>query len=240
MNDNQQALLVQVLDLFAVTFDQRAILRGGMVLRILGCERLTNDLDYIFVPYKSKKDIIDEIISTLEGIEKSIVDYTLNSKCLRIVVTVEETSVQIEAKVAMDVPTQILSTKELAATYGLPPRLIRVLDYPVALAHKMAAWNERRLIRDLYDIWFYLKMGIMPDLETLNARLKTCAYSKLIKKADRFPGKTIEEFYDFLSGYVNELTDKDFIDSLDDYVNQEDLCGLSMKIRAEWAKFTNQ
>ncbi len=52
MIEKEQQLLAQVLDLFAQKFDKKAILHGGMVLRVLGSPRLTNDLDYIFVPYK--------------------------------------------------------------------------------------------------------------------------------------------------------------------------------------------
>ncbi len=48
----EQQLLARVLDLFAQKFDRKAVLRGGMVLRVLGSPRLTNDLDYVFVPYK--------------------------------------------------------------------------------------------------------------------------------------------------------------------------------------------
>ncbi|MCX6983979.1 MAG: hypothetical protein NT118_04390 [Lentisphaerae bacterium] len=44
----EEALLVRVMDLFARKFDRKAVLRGGMGLRILGCERLTNDLDYVY------------------------------------------------------------------------------------------------------------------------------------------------------------------------------------------------
>ena len=85
MIEKEQALLVKVLDLFAQRFDKKAVLCGGMVLRILGCERLTNDLDYIFVPYKSKKDIVKNIVSTLQEIDGAKVKYSLNSlsTCVR-------------------------------------------------------------------------------------------------------------------------------------------------------------
>ena len=63
MINREQALLAKVLDLFARTFDKNAVLRGGMVLRMLGSQRLTNDLDYVFVPYKSKKAIIPAILN---------------------------------------------------------------------------------------------------------------------------------------------------------------------------------
>lgn len=236
MIEKQQALLVKVMNLFAERFDKRSVLRGGMVLRVLGCERLTNDLDYIFMPYSSKKDIINDIISTLNELDGAKTEYSLNSKCLRVILTVDNVSIQIESKVAIKVPTQILSTKELAAKYNLPPRLIQVSDYPDALANKMAAWNERRLIRDIYDIWFYLRMGVKPNAEILSQRLKKCSYSKLVKPEDYFKGNAVNEFYAFLRSYVNQLTDKQINDSLENYLNRSDLVGLSMKFRSELAK----
>ena len=239
MNDKQQRLLVEVMNLFAAKFNKKVVLRGGMVLRVLGCERLTNDLDYIFMPYKSQNDIIKEILTVLNEIENAKIKYSLNSKCLRIILKVNDISIQIEAKVAIEAPTQILSTKELSAEYGFPPCLIQVLDYPVALANKMAAWNERRLIRDIYDIWFFLKMDIKPDTTTLQERLKKCLYSRLIKTDDYFIGEGVIDFYDFILTYVNKLSDKMIMDSLNDYLNKNDIIGLSMKFRAEFAKLKN-
>lgn len=66
MMRNEDALLARVMDLFARRFDKHAVLRGGMALRILGCERLTNDVDYFFVPYRSKKQIVAGIF-TISG-----------------------------------------------------------------------------------------------------------------------------------------------------------------------------
>ena len=45
MVGGQQELIACVLDLFAQQFPRRAVLRGGMVLRVLGSPRFTNDLD---------------------------------------------------------------------------------------------------------------------------------------------------------------------------------------------------
>lgn len=39
-------------------FKNHAILKGGMVLKLLGSTRKTLDLDYTFVPFKSKKEIV--------------------------------------------------------------------------------------------------------------------------------------------------------------------------------------
>jgi len=232
----EEALLVKVMDLFARKFDKRAVLRGGMGLRILGCERLTNDLDYVFIPFKSKRDIVEDVISALKEIEGAEIDYSFNSKCLRVVLKVADTSIQIEAKVAMEVPVQVISNKELAVKFNLQPRLIPVVEYSVALANKMAAWNERRLIRDVYDIWFYLTIGVKPDIKTLKERLKKPSYSKLVRKADYFSGAGVEEFYDFLRMKVRGITDQEIENSLGDYLKREDIAGLSMKFRAELAK----
>jgi predicted nucleotidyltransferase component of viral defense system len=231
----EEALLVRVMDLFARKFDRKAVLRGGMGLRILGCGLLTNDLDYVFVPFKSKKDIVADVISALKEIEGAQIDYSFNSKCLRAALKVDDVSIQIEAEVAMEAPVQIISNKELARKFNLQPRLIPVVEYSVALANKMAAWNERRLIRDVYDIWFYLTMGVKPDIKTLKKRLKKPSYSKLVRKTDHFKGGGVEEFYDLLRMKIRDITDKGIEDSLGDYLKKEDIAGLSMKFRAELA-----
>ena len=236
MADREQALLARILDLFAERFDKTAILRGGMVLRLLGCPRLTNDLDYVFVPFRSQKDIVDDVVATLRTIPGSDVTHTVNSQCLRAVVSVDGVSVQVEAKVAMAERTTVLSTRAMAKENGLPPRLIPVVDYPVALAHKMAAWNERRLVRDLYDIWFYLRMGVRPAEDVLAGRLRKPAYSRLVPRTERFPGGDVRNFLDFLQSRANQLTERDFADSLADYLPPEELAGLAMAVRAELAR----
>lgn len=232
----EQALITRVLDLFAQRFDKRAILRGGMVLRILGSPRFTNDLDYIFVPYKSKKDIVSELIECLESINGAIVTHSLNSKCLRAVLTVDDTTIQIEVKVALEAQTAMASTRLVSRALGLPPRMICVADHGIALANKLAAWNERRLIRDLYDIWFFLQMGIMPDRETLEARLRKPVYSRLVPKREQFKGSTVTEFHDFLRQRVSRLTDADIEAELADYLPSDELPGLAMQISAALTK----
>jgi hypothetical protein len=96
----------------------------------------------------------------------------------------------------------------------------------------MAAWNERRLARDIYDIWFYLTIGVKPNIKTLNARLKKPVYSKLVSKAEYFSGSGVEEFYDFLRMKIRDITDKEIEKSLGDYLKKEDIAGLAMKFRA--------
>jgi predicted nucleotidyltransferase component of viral defense system len=236
MIEKEQLLLARVLDLFAQKFDKKAVLRGGMVLRVLGSPRLTNDLDYVFVPYKSKKDIVDEIITCLRSIDGAELDYSLNSKCLRVVLTVDQTTIQIEAKVAMDVKTATTSTRLFSSQFNLPPRIIHVVDTNIALANKMAAWNERRLIRDIYDIWFLLQMNATPDKDTLAKRLSKPVYSTLVKKRDYFPGKACSEFCDFLRMKVASLSDEQIRNELSDYLPPDETEGLSLLFRAALSK----
>lgn len=236
MIEKKQELLARVLDLFAQKFDRKAVLRGGMVLRVLGSPRLTNDLDYIFVPYKSKKDIVAEIIACLESIDGAKINHSLNSQCLRVVLSVDQTTIQIEAKVAMDVETSTVSTKLFSPQFNLPQRIIHVVETSVALANKMAAWNERRLIRDLYDIWFFLQMSVSPDVVTLAQRLKKPSYSRLVRPRDYFPGETCAQFYDFIRTRISLLSDEDIAQELSDYLPAEETTGLSMLFRAAMAK----
>lgn len=236
MPEQEERLLAQILDIFAQEFDKKAILRGGMVLRILGSSRFTNDLDYVFVPYSSKNDIVEDILTCLSKIDNAEITHSLNSKCLRVVVTTQEATVQVEAKFAMEVKTAISSTRLFSPLHQLPPRLIRVMDYEIALAHKMAAWNERRLIRDIYDIWFYLQMGVHPNEKTLTQRLNKPVYSKLVKKEARFKDKSPTLFFEFIREYVSTLTDEAIANELVDYLPPDQLPGLAMQFRAAFTK----
>jgi predicted nucleotidyltransferase component of viral defense system len=236
MADSEQALIARVLDLFAQRFAKRAVLRGGMVLRILGSPRYTNDLDYIFVPYKSKKDLVPDVLACLRRIERATISHSFNSKCLRVVLTVGGTTIQIEAKAAMTARTSMASTRAFAREFNLPPRMVCIAEHSVALANKLAAWNERRLIRDLYDIWFFLQMGIAPDRETLESRLMNPDYSRLVSKKDRFPSSTVSEFYEFIRLRVSTLTDAEIGESMADYLPPDEIGGLAMQFRAALAK----
>jgi hypothetical protein len=240
MIEKEQRLLAEILDLFSQKFADRAILRGGMVLCLLGSLRLTNDLDYVFVPYKSRKDIVKDIIACLKTLSHVSVEHSMNSKCLRILITRDATTVQVEAKVAMQAKTSTTSTRLFSPKFQLPPRLILVDDFSIALANKMAAWNERRLIRDVYDIWFYRQMNIAPDSKILLGRLAKPSYSNLVASQDYFTGRTERDFFEFLREKVNQLSDKDIAKELSDYLPPHEMPGLAMQIRASLAKLSSK
>ncbi len=226
MNREEEKLLALVLDKFSQTFGKKAVLRGGMVLRVLGSARYTNDLDYVFVPYKSKKEVLPDIIACIESIPDTKYRYSLNSQCLRIVLTMDDTTIQVEVKVNNNIKTSSISNQLLATQYNLPKRLIPIVDHSISLANKLAAWNERRIVRDIYDIWFFLTMHVTPDEGVLLKRLKKPRYSPTVKASDYFQGRTVREFYDFIRARVSKIPEKEFEDQLLDYLSPEDVVGL--------------
>lgn len=236
MNSKEQELLAIALDRITATFGKSAVLKGGMVLKLLGSARYTNDLDYIFVPYKSRKQIAAALVKCLQSIPGVTISHSLNSKCLRIILTLGEISVQVEASVALDLKTDVATTKLISTQFRTPRRVVHIVDHTVSLANKLAAWNERRLTRDLYDIWFFLEMGISPDTAILDKRLKRPQYSRLVRNEDYFFGNSVEEFYEFLRSRVAIITQSQVAAELADYLTPDELVGVASLIKAALIK----
>lgn len=232
MNDNEQRLLAVILDLFAEEFGKEAVLRGDMVLKILGSNRYTNDLDCVFIPYRSKNQIVRHVLRCLGKIPNVMIRHSLNSQCLRILVSQGSTTVQVEAKVAERMKTDVLTTATFSPRFNLPKRLIHIVDHSVSLANNLAAWNERRLIRDVYDVWYFLQLSVSPDLTTLSTRLKKPRYSRAVKNRSIFKVQRFKSFYDFFRMQIANLTDQDVEEQLSDYLLPDELTGLLSPLKA--------
>ena len=166
-------LFLWVMHRFAEVFEEHAVLKGGIALRLLDCPRSTTDIDYVFVPFRSKAEIVDRVRHVLAELSGATVEVAVHSKMLRARVTVDAASIQIEANVGMHCATMPLSTGEFARQQGQPARIVRLMAPATSLANKLAAWNERRLVRDLYDVWFLRRrVGAEVDLAVLDARLR--------------------------------------------------------------------
>lgn len=165
-------LFLWVMHRFAERFDRHAVLKGGMALRLRDCPRTTNDIDYVFVPFDSKNDVVDDIRATLETLPDAAVELRVHSKMIRAQVALDDAVIQVEANVAPECPSEPMPTADYARGLGQPSRIVRIMTPDVALAQKLAAWNERRLLRDLYDAWFlHVRVGAMPHGQTLERRL---------------------------------------------------------------------
>ena len=168
---SDEKLFLWLMHRFAEVFGEHAILKGGMALRLLDSPRATNDIDYVFVPYSSKKEIVPRLQEVVAELPTQAIRWSLHSTMARADIDIDAASIQLEVTVAPACETIPMATEALAQGTGVLPKPIRVMAPKVALAHKIAAWNERRLLRDLYDIYFLARIEPEPDGDVLAARL---------------------------------------------------------------------
>lgn len=230
MDDPKEKLMIELIHFLSEQFPNQAILKGGMVLRLLDCPRFTNDLDYIFVPFESKNDVNSLILNALNKLTGISYQSSINSTCIRYLLCRDDTQIQLEVNVSDTCKSEPLSTSTFAQKNGYFPRIIRVMDYRVALSHKIAAWNERGLIRDLYDISFFtVVLSIVPDLEILKNRLKSVKYRN--KNAYRKKEMTIGELSVKLELVADQLTQLAIEEELRDYFSSNELAGVDKRIK---------
>ncbi len=226
MINSEEELLAIIMDKIGSSFPDNAILKGGMSLRLTSSPRGTNDLDYVFIPFKSKKKIVNMILDALNEIPNVTTTHSLNSKCLRIIITSNNISTQIEANVMEDCETSIITTQLISQKYGIAPKIIKIMRWDIALAHKMAAWAERRLIRDIYDIhYIFYILKEKPNMEILKKRLKNLSMSKNIKNQKK--KLTLNEYSDEIELFVNDLTQNDIDNELLGYLEKEHIAGIN-------------
>ena len=227
---NQIDLMLWVMREFSTHFAARAVLRGGMALSLLSSPRSTNDLDYLLLEYKSKKDpvqSVSEILGKLEGLK---FEYRLSSKNLAYFLDYNGIKIQIEIKVEESCDFQPVSTGNLTLKSGQPSFIVNIVSLEWALANKLAAWNERRLMRDLYDVYFmHVLLNAVPDIKLLEKRLKKVV--PLEKFKDNPRSVTLAEFAEELKSMANKLKQADIEDELKDYLESRELAGLDLKIK---------
>jgi predicted nucleotidyltransferase component of viral defense system len=223
-----EGLMVLIINHLADKFATNAILKGGMELRLLDCPRFTNDLDYVFVPYSSKKTIKDLIYNALKEIPNCDVSYSVNSKCIRYLVIHETIRVQIEINVALECKSQELTTSSLARPKNQPIKIIRVMELSCALAHKLAAWNERGLVRDLFDAYYLaVILQVTPDKDVLLHRLGRIENRH---GSGKKASMSLSVFIEKLKAESTRLNQKIIENELRDYLTISELPGLDKKI----------
>ena len=137
---------------------------------------------------------------------------------------------QIEANVAKECSATSVSTVGLARKSGLLGRIVQITSYDVAMANKLAAWNERLLVRDLYDLYFYYAMvQAMPNLNVLEKRLQKVASTPRNKNPKQM---TVEQLVSKLRDRLASLSSEDMLE-LSDYLPGDERQGLETKIRAQ-------
>jgi predicted nucleotidyltransferase component of viral defense system len=167
-----EELLAWVINFFADEFGSSAVISGGMALRLLNSPRYTNDIDYVFVPFKSKNEIKPLLEKKLSGVKGLEFGTSLNSKVMVVNIDYLTQSCQIEISAKNECESLAMSSSAVAAPYGMPSKIVRIAELSAAFAHKIAAWNERELLRDLFDMYQYRAMlKVEPNLEILRKRV---------------------------------------------------------------------
>jgi len=232
-------LFLWVMHRFATLFDQHAILRGGMALRLLDSPRSTTDIDYVFVPYASKRQVKNLIEEAMAELEDATVEISLHSKMLRARVRVDEAQIQIEINVAMQCPSIPMATGNFARSLGKPSQVVAVMGFDTALAEKVAAWNERRLVRDLYDCYFLVsRLGARLDHGRLDERL-----SKIESRVPNLRNRkrmTRGQLAKDLKEYLGSLEQEKVEDELRPVFPPEELPGLALRIRASLSRIVEE
>jgi predicted nucleotidyltransferase component of viral defense system len=226
----QDQLFLWVMHRFSKAFEEHAIMKGGMALRLLDSPRSTTDIDYVFVPFSSKKDVRPRIQAVLEELDGAEVTVRVHSKMIRAELRTEEAAIQVEADVMPACRSTPMSTGAFARAAGHPAQVVRIMDLSVALAHKLAAWNERRLLRDLYDAHFlFSRAGAKPDREVLEERLANVV-SRLpqLKKKKRM---TRGELNAALRNAVLEISEGSVQAELGPLLPPAELAGLPQRMR---------
>ncbi len=228
MTDDE--LFVWVMHRFSEVFEDHAIIKGGIALRLLDSPRSTTDIDYVFVPYTSKKQILPRFEDVLYEIENADVKLRIHSKMIRADVRVENTAIQIEANVMPECASIPMATGALARSTGVPSQVVRIMQPGVALAHKLAAWNERRLLRDLYDCYFLFgRAKAKPDLDVLDQRLvRVESRLPLLRKKKQM---TRAEFASALRHAISVLSEETVQDELGVLLMPEERVGLGPRIK---------
>jgi hypothetical protein len=216
-------LLIWFLGYLAQKFKHHAILKGGMVLRLLNSPRCTNDLDILFVPFTSKKEILPKLqlaLSQIQGIESTV---SADSKCIRCQIRFGLLQIQIEGTIAKSCEYESISTLNQGT-----PILLAVQRRDIALSHKISAWNERQLMRDLYDIYFYISvLNTLPNQTTLQTRLKHV----YLGRTNRSQAMKMAELIDKLKKCQSTLTPPMLKRELKATLHPIEFPGLDLKIK---------
>lgn len=224
-------LFLWVLHRFAEVFEEHAVLKGGIALRLFDCPRATNDIDYVFVPFRSKKQIAARIREVLGEIEGARVEVATHSRMVRAHLHVDGASIQVEANVALECPTEAVPTAGFAIAQGQPSRVVRVMSLGCALANQLADWNEKRLLRDLYDVYFLsVRLGAQPDPGVLDRRL-----GRIESRVPALAGRkrmSRREFAGELAAAVAAIDERAVRNGLAPVLPATELAGLLPRLRA--------
>lgn len=236
MNTNEarlERLLVRLLHHLFEQMPTQIVLKGGFVLRLLECERKTNDIDIVLVPFTSKRAAAPLLEEALASFPCDKTSTHIHPTAVRVLVHDGDLVAQVEASIAENCPSVPMSTASLAALHHELPRIIRVMRFDVALSNKIGAWLERGLYRDLYDIFYW--SGIQkatPHMPTLEGRLAKLKPRKGLPKSC-----TMHQLSQRLEETARSLQEAPLRQELTSTLPESEFAGLVPRMRGALAAF---
>lgn len=230
MDDKLDKALLMVIQAISAEFGPTAVLKGGMALRLQGIPRSTLDADFTFKPFKGKTPFTSDLITLMDKICDEKVTYSSDSKKLQIVGVVQGTEVLIEASAhAQDFDPEPLDTTSISYQYNLSPSIISIMPNSMSFSNKIGAWYDRRLSRDLYDMYvFYEILRAKPDLEILLQRIRKPSFTKLTRSKPSLA--SIDAFMDFLVEECTKKGDLKIENELEGAIEERERKGIGKKI----------
>lgn len=229
METEQEKALLEVIHHISSAFGPEAVLKGGMSLRMYGITRSTIDIDFCFQPHNRKRGFMEHLVRVTEEFFDASPVVTADSKKIQVLGKRNGVDIIIEASAHSGFEPETIATTAVARGVNLPPQLISVMPKSIAFAHKLGAWLDRRLARDLYDIHvYYAYLKATPDPEILDRRILKPAYVKSVRNRPVLTSK--EEFLHFLVHEAERMDDQQLEEDLRGIVDERERLGIGMQI----------
>lgn len=231
MEQDRERAMLRVIHRIADHFGPEAVVKGGMSLRLYGFSRATQDIDFAFQPHRRKREFSDELVEVVNELMDVPATVASDSKKIRIQGRLEGIEVIVEASPHAAFEPEALTTAAMARGLHLRPQVVSVMPKGLAFAHKLGAWLDRRLIRDLYDCFVYaVYLKAVPDRDTLLKRITHPAYAHGVSPKPAL--QSISGFGAFLRREVDKLDPATLESSLTGLVGEQELPGLGLQMVA--------
>lgn len=212
MNEKTEKILIELIHFMADKFKDKAVLEGGMLLRLFNSPRATQDADFLLISERSKKELASDIKKIMQQFDPaSVTNVDVNSRGIFIDFegpSAEKAILEINVVKSLHLPTGHQSTGFVARQHNLASRVVTTIALPEAYSNKIAACIERKNLRDLYDLTLFDAITDF-DRETLVERLAKISIGRA-KPKKLLP----REASDILKKRVDDLGEDDLRDEL--------------------------
>jgi uncharacterized protein len=150
----------------------KLIFKGGTALyKLYSLERFSEDLDFSIISPFDVKSLIEEIVRGIDGASIKQIKETKNSISIKIgfkgILTIYNT-LRLDISITNSILEEF-DVKTLVSSYpDINPFSIRIMNINEILAEKIHSLLARQKARDLYDIFFLLKIANIDKVLTNN------------------------------------------------------------------------